>query len=102
MALFSNKEEVVLCSPMEGAITLDGEPLKGVKLERLIKWEDEVGEKDYVTTDDRGYFSFSLFHEIAKQGAFFLIRIKVYPHQVTVICVVGSEEQNVVACIIGW
>ena len=25
---------------------------------------------------DRGYFSFSLFHEIAKQGAFFLIRIK--------------------------
>lgn len=57
MSLFSKeKEEVVLFSEMEGHITLNGNPVKNAKIQRDIKWKDDVGEKDFFETDDKGYF----------------------------------------------
>lgn len=57
MSFFSKaEEEVVLFSEMKGHITFNGEPVKSVKIERDIKWKDDVGEKDYIETDEKGYF----------------------------------------------
>ncbi len=60
MSFFSKtEEEVVLFSEMKGHITLNGQPLINAKIERDITWKDEVGEKDYIETDDNGYFIFN-------------------------------------------
>ncbi len=57
MSLFSKtEEEVVLFSEMEGHITFNDEPVKNVNIERRINWKDDVGDTDYVSTDDKGYF----------------------------------------------
>lgn len=57
MSLFSKSdEEVVLFSEMEGHITFDGKPVPNIKIERRVNWKDDVGEKDYFETDDKGYF----------------------------------------------
>ena len=57
MSLFTlPEEEIVLFSEMKGYITLNGEPVKNAKIERLIKWKDDVGEKDYFTTGEDGSF----------------------------------------------
>ena len=50
------EEEVVLCSPMEGRITFEGKPAVGAKIQRFIKWKDQVGEYDTVFTNDKGKF----------------------------------------------
>jgi len=51
------EEEVVLFSPMEGRITLNGKPAASARIERFIKWQDETGEKDNFTTDQNGHFN---------------------------------------------
>ena len=57
MSLFTlPEEEIVLFSEMKGYITLNGERVKNAKIERLIKWKDDVGEKDYFTTGEDGSF----------------------------------------------
>lgn len=57
MSFFSKtEEEVVLFSEMEGYITFKGNPVSNVKVERWIKWKDEIGEKDSVVTDSKGFF----------------------------------------------
>lgn len=67
---FLNKpeEEVVLCSPMEGVITFENTPVAGVKVERLIKWKDDIGETDSVITDKNGHFSFPIKNDTVKLG----------------------------------
>ena len=71
MSLFSKKEEeVVLFSEMEGHITLNGEPVKNVKIERRINWKDDIGETDYVTTDDKGYFLLPEIKQMIKLSGF--------------------------------
>jgi len=59
------EEEVVLCSPMEGTITLNKKPAIGAKIERLIKWKDNTGENDITLTDDHGKFKLPLKKEKA-------------------------------------
>jgi len=67
MSFFTKtEEEVVLFSEMEGHITFNGEPVKNTKIERLIKWKDDVGEKDYIETDEKGYFNFKEVKVMAK------------------------------------
>lgn len=71
MSFFSKtEEEVVLFSEMEGHITYNGEPVKNAKIERLIKWKDDVGEKDYVTTDSTGYFHLDTRKEFINTSGF--------------------------------
>lgn len=60
------EEELVLCSPMEGKITHNGIPVVGAKVERLIKWKDDVGQTDATTTDENGFFTLSIVIEKAK------------------------------------
>lgn len=58
MPLFNKQEEkAVICSPMEGVITYKGSPVTGAKIERWLKWKDELGIRDSVKTDSNGYFS---------------------------------------------
>jgi hypothetical protein len=57
MSLFkNNEEEVVLFTKMEGHITYKGKPVSNAKIERRVNWKDDIGEKDYFETDDKGYF----------------------------------------------
>lgn len=59
MSLFSSEEqEVVLFSPMSGYITINGNPVKGVVLERRVKWLGEKEIEDSIRTDEKGWFSF--------------------------------------------
>ncbi len=60
MSLFNKpEEEVVVCSPMEGKITYKNEPVSGAKIERFLKWKDDVGETDVAYTDKAGNFKLS-------------------------------------------
>ena len=71
MSLFSkSEEEVVLFSEMEGYITYNGEPVKNVKIERRVNWKDDIGDTDYVSTDDKGYFIFPEIKEKIKLSGF--------------------------------
>lgn len=58
------EEEVVICSPMEGQITMNGKPLANAKIERFLKWKDEIGEKDYFFTDEEGFFKLPMRKDI--------------------------------------
>jgi hypothetical protein len=50
MELFSKKkEEVILFSPMEGVLTINGVPASGVRLERVVNWD---GDKESVVSID--------------------------------------------------
>lgn len=51
---------LILCSPFNGrAMTQDGQVVAGLKLERKWKWGWNGKEgSDYVTTNDKGEFSF--------------------------------------------
>jgi hypothetical protein len=61
MGMFPEKEEeVVLCSPIEGRLTYKGQPVKGARIERLLIWKDDVGEKDYANSDEEGRFQLPL------------------------------------------
>lgn len=60
------EEEVVLCSPMEGIITLNGKPAAGARIDRLITWKDDIGETDTVFTDTKGQFSLPIKKETVK------------------------------------
>jgi len=58
------EEEVVIFSPMEGHITLNGNPVANAKIERWLKWKNEDGEKDYFTTDNQGRFNIPIKKDI--------------------------------------
>ena len=60
------EEEVVIFSPMEGYITLNGEPVANAKIERWLKWKDEEGERDYFSTDEKGYFSIPVKKDVVR------------------------------------
>jgi Domain of unknown function (DUF6795) len=61
MSVFSAEEvEVVLFSPMEGMLTVDGEPAEGARLERMIKWEGGEQLDTFDVLKD-GLFSFDIF-----------------------------------------
>jgi hypothetical protein len=69
MSFFTKtEEEVVLFSEMEGHITFKGQPVSNVKIERWIKWKDDVGEKDSVVTDSKGFFRLPTRKEIVKSS----------------------------------
>ncbi len=59
MTLFATeREEVVLFSPMEGVLTHNGQPLSGVRLERIINWDGDRESSESIETDENGTFSF--------------------------------------------
>lgn len=71
MSLLNKPEEkIVLGSRMEGHITFGGKPVVGAKIERLIKWKDDVGEKDYTSTDKNGYFKLPKIEIVEKLSKF--------------------------------
>jgi len=58
MSLFSTTQEVVLSSPMQGTLTLNGKPVAGIKIERHLKWFDEKDSNtDFVVTKNNGHFT---------------------------------------------
>lgn len=64
MSLLSHpEEEVVVSSPMEGKITFNNAPAAGAKIERLLKWKDDVGETDTTITDENGNFSLPIIKD---------------------------------------
>lgn len=63
------EEEVVICSQMEGVITLNGKPVSNAKIERWLKWKDEEGEKDYFSTDENGRFDIPVKRDVVKLSA---------------------------------
>jgi len=70
MSLFSKKEEkVVIFSPMQGVVTYKGKPAMGAKLERRLKWKDEIGIKDTVIADEKGRFEFLIVEDVIKLNA---------------------------------
>jgi len=71
MSLFSKEEEeIVLFSEMKGHITFNGKPVKNVKVERRVNWKDDIGDKDYVSTDDDGYFLLPEIKQTIKLSGF--------------------------------
>ena len=71
MSLFqSNKEEVVLCSSLEGKLTLNGEPASGAKIIRWFKWKDEKGESETYSADEQGVFSLPTIRGELKRSVF--------------------------------
>ena len=62
----STEEEVVLCSPMDGRLTLNGKPVANAKIERLLIWKNEKGETDVFSTDSQGYFSLPIKKDTVK------------------------------------
>lgn len=67
MSLFSTTKEVVLSSPMEGTLTLNGKPAVGIKIERRLKWFDgkEVNT-DFVVTKNNGHFTLPTIKQTLK------------------------------------
>lgn len=64
-SMFSKaEEEVVIFSPMQGIITMNGEPVPNARIERWLKWKDEEGEKDYFSTDEQGRFSIPIKKDV--------------------------------------
>ncbi len=63
------QQEVVLFSPMEGVITLNGLPAKGAIIERFLKWKDDIGETDRFTTDKNGHFKLPIKKDIVTLNA---------------------------------
>ena len=80
--LFNPEEEVVVCSPMKGRITFNGESVAGAKVERFLKWKDEIGETDNTITDENGNFSLPIIKDkvkLSKISAFIMAQeIRVY------------------------
>jgi len=57
MSLFSKeKHEVVVSSPFEGVISINGSIAPNAKIERVLKWGDEE-DTETVFTDDDGKFT---------------------------------------------
>lgn len=50
------KVEAILFSPMEGQVTLNGEPAAGARLSLYIAWKDKKGETFEYFTDESGFF----------------------------------------------
>lgn len=76
------EEEVVVSSPMEGKITFNHAPAVGAKIERWLKWKDDVGETDTTITDENGNFSFPIIKDkviLSKISTFVMAQeIRVY------------------------
>ncbi len=60
-------EKVCLFSSMEGQLTFQGEPVKGAKIVRKIAVNDKKEEPSFVTTDEKGMFSFSVVNKVIRQ-----------------------------------
>lgn len=71
MALFvGGKEvEVVLFSPLEGKLTVEGKPATGARIDLWIKWKDQEGETFSYTADNEGNFSIPEHKAAYKQKA---------------------------------
>lgn len=64
MELFSKKkEEVILFSPMEGVLTINGVPASGVRLGRVVNWDGDKESVVSIDTSNDGFFSFDELKE---------------------------------------
>ena len=69
MSFLSESKEVVLFSPMEGILTLEGKPLAGVKIELKLKWYDGKENENFFTeSDEKGFFNFPAVNKTLKIG----------------------------------
>lgn len=68
MSIFSKKpkQEVVVCSPMEGQLTFQGKPASGAKIVRWFAWKDQEGESKIYYADENGYFSLPIETDMRK------------------------------------
>jgi hypothetical protein len=66
MSLFSG-EDVCVFSSMQGMVTLNGKPVAGAKLRRVVTWKDKKGESDSTETDAEGRFEFPAMMRTLKQ-----------------------------------
>ncbi len=67
MTMFSGKEEgVVLFSPMEGKLTIEGKLAAGIKIVRWLIWKDNEGEKEEFYTNENGNFSIPIKKDLVK------------------------------------
>lgn len=83
MSFFTKpEEEVVLGSPIKGLITYKSEPAVNAKLERTIKWQDDVGETYSVTTDESGRFDLPIKKAKVKLStiSMFVMSQEIYVH----------------------
>lgn len=60
------QQEVVLFSPMEGVITLNGKTVNAARVELFLKYEDNDGEKESFTTDSIGKFFIPAKKDVVK------------------------------------
>lgn len=94
------EEEIVVCSPMEGVITLDGKPAAGARVERSLSWKDKAGEKDSVRTDDQGVFTLPLKTDTLALGKFSQLVINqeivvIYREQEYLIWTMGKGSKDI-------
>lgn len=57
---FGKKVDVFLCPEVRGQITMNGEPLSGVRVMREVAYDDEL--IDYAVTSSSGVFTFGELH----------------------------------------
>jgi hypothetical protein len=55
---FFKKEEVVLASPFEAKLTLNGKPVDGAKVTRQLQWTEKVDRMEETWSDNSGNFKF--------------------------------------------
>ena len=58
-AFAMKKDNLVLCSPMQGQILNNGQPVAGLRVEQRLLWNMEKEPRiAHATTDEQGYFTF--------------------------------------------
>jgi hypothetical protein len=67
MSLLPTSQDVVLSSPLEGILTINGKPVSGVKILRKLSWFDlSESVEDAVVTDGQGYFALPIVRKSLK------------------------------------
>ena len=67
MSLLPSPQEVVIASPFEGILTLEGKPATDVKIERKLSWFDQSESvEDFVVTNSKGHFTLPLVKKTLK------------------------------------
>jgi len=67
MSLLPSPQEVVVSSPLEGILTINGKPASDIKIERKLSWHDKSESvEDFVVTNSQGHFTLPLVKKSIK------------------------------------